>query len=102
MCTVYDRMYGDFPAKNTVYTPYEYNMVLDNPIYVQTSAYNHSRHRCKHVRTITADICANTCVQSQQIYVQTHAYNHSRYVCKHVRTITADIGANTCVKSQPI
>jgi len=20
--TVYDRMYGDFPAKNTVYTPY--------------------------------------------------------------------------------
>ena len=22
MHTVYDRMYGDFPAKNTVYTPY--------------------------------------------------------------------------------
>jgi hypothetical protein len=24
ICTVYDRMYGDFPAKNTVYTPYIY------------------------------------------------------------------------------
>jgi len=22
ICTVYDRMYGDFPAKNTVCTPY--------------------------------------------------------------------------------
>ena len=24
VCTVYDRIFGDFPAKNTVYTPYLY------------------------------------------------------------------------------
>jgi len=24
VCTVYDRVFGDFPAKNTVYTPYKY------------------------------------------------------------------------------
>jgi hypothetical protein len=28
--TPYDRIFGDFPAKNTVYTPYIY-MVLANP-----------------------------------------------------------------------
>ena len=31
ICTVYDRKFGDFPAKNTVCTPYIY-MVLANPI----------------------------------------------------------------------
>jgi len=31
--TPYDRMYGDFPAKNTVYTPY-IRMVLANPIQI--------------------------------------------------------------------
>jgi len=36
--TVYDRIFGDFPAKNTVYTPYIYiyiyiYMVLANPTY---------------------------------------------------------------------
>ena len=30
--TVYDRIFGDSPAKNTVYTPYIY-MVLANPRY---------------------------------------------------------------------
>ena len=30
--TVYDRIFSDFPAKNTVYTPYIY-MVLANPTY---------------------------------------------------------------------
>jgi hypothetical protein len=24
ICTIYDRIFGDFPAKNTVYTPYIY------------------------------------------------------------------------------
>ena len=24
ICTVYDRIFGDFPAKNTVYIPYIY------------------------------------------------------------------------------
>jgi hypothetical protein len=32
MCTVYDRTFGDFPAKNTACTPYIYGyMVLANP-----------------------------------------------------------------------
>jgi hypothetical protein len=30
MFTIYDRMFGDFSAKNTVYTPY-LCMVLANP-----------------------------------------------------------------------
>ena len=30
MFTIYDRMFGDLPSKNTVYTPYTY-MVLANP-----------------------------------------------------------------------
>jgi len=34
ICTVYDRMFGDFPAKNTVYTPHLY-MFLAIPSYEQ-------------------------------------------------------------------
>ena len=34
--TVYDRIFGGFPAKNTVYTPYIYTMVLANPIHFCT------------------------------------------------------------------
>ena len=33
--TVYDRIFCDFPARNTVYTPYIY-MALNNPIYIGT------------------------------------------------------------------
>jgi hypothetical protein len=36
VCTVYDRICGYFPAKNTVYTPYIF-MVLANPTYRQFS-----------------------------------------------------------------
>jgi len=32
ICTIYDCTFGDFPAKNAVYTPYVY-MVLANPKY---------------------------------------------------------------------
>jgi len=35
ICTVYGRIYSDFPAKNTVYTPYIY-MVLANPSHEYT------------------------------------------------------------------
>ena len=33
ICTVYDRIFSDFPAKSTLYTLYIY-MVLANPIYI--------------------------------------------------------------------
>jgi len=32
--TVYDRIFGDFPAQNTVYTPYTC-IVLANPAHIQ-------------------------------------------------------------------
>jgi len=40
--TVYDRMYGDFPAKNIVYTIYiVVCMVLANPSHTQVMCHDH-------------------------------------------------------------
>ena len=50
--TVYERMFGGFPAKNTVYTPYIY-MVLANPRHVQ----NHNSVRRASCRIAVGHPC---------------------------------------------
>jgi hypothetical protein len=43
--TVYDHIFGDFPAKNTVYTPYIYGSgqpyVYSMNMYIHTCLHNH-------------------------------------------------------------
>ena len=62
---IYDRMFGDFPAKNTVHTPYIYIYIWFWPALVVLA------HRCWY----TVYLCVH---YTYTLYTHTHTHTHAR------------------------
>ena len=95
---IYDRVFGDFPANNTVYTPYIY-MVLANPHAFLLSLFDCCYFHKKAYHTNTGHPCSSEQERNRRrdllynlhTHTHTHTHTHMSVLAAQSRSATGDV-----------